>query len=551
MISRSGKGLKKIITHEKTGDDETKEIHKNALGQEKGVKYRDVVGSDWFTFFRMFPDIIFRYYGSALPHIVIELLLAIGFSILAYGLTEDVGLWGLCPNNTCGALLVKDSWEKGHKFIGTLIAFLIILRTQIAWGMYWEGRGHIGNLVLTTRSLAIELLTSLCVACRDDDDLPEASPTGETNGKKARITVRQNPPAGAVQDGHRGTDMEFAVLALESVRYLKLFFWSIVEHVRSEEGEAVWRGANIMLEQFTTDAEWAELDEEFGGVQKGEARAQVVIPQMEKKSYSDLVKQVTQDISEENKKKAFLAAGGNIQTMFDELVPDSHKEKTPEKLKEKVTNDRQALGSNAKKYPRANIQDTIRRLDAYFKRSNEPKFRDPTRAKPLVIMTWLKLNMQRMFILGALQPQQHKPLSELTSELIVCYNGIDKIQSMVLPLPYCQLLKLFMLFFVYSLPFVIAVHAGPWTPCITVIAAMGYFGLDEVAKQIECPFGVDENDFPMLAMGLGLVDDLDALVKSVGRPRAEQRTLSSEELSEIRDAAKNALGWGFSSDGWP
>ena len=80
---------------------------------------------------------------------------------------------------------------------------------------------------------------------------------------------------------------------------------------------------------------------------------------------------------------------------------------------------------------------------------------------------------------------------------------------------------------------------------------MGYFGLDEVAKQIECPFGVDENDFPMLAMGLGLVDDLDALVKSVGRPRAEQRTLSSEELSEIRDAAKNALGWGFSSDGWP
>ena len=48
----------------------------------------------------------------------------------------------------------------------------------------------------------------------------------------------------------------------------------------------------------------------------------------------------------------------------------------------------------------------------------------------------------------------------------------------------------------------------------------------------------------MLAMGLGLCDDLDAIVKAVSRQRQESRKLSEDEEKEIRQAAIAALGWG-------
>ena len=70
------------------------------------------------------------------------------------------------------------------------------------------------------------------------------------------------------------------MLALESVRLLKLYYWSIVEHVRSDDGEQVWRGASVMLQQFSTETEWLELIEEFGGVQQGDSRSHVEIPEV-------------------------------------------------------------------------------------------------------------------------------------------------------------------------------------------------------------------------------------------------------------------------------
>merc|ERR1712216_287235 len=87
-------------------------------------------------------------------------------------------------------------------------------------------------------------------------------------------------------------------------------------------------------------------------------------------------------------------------------------------------------------------------------------------------------------------------------------------------------------------------HLGPWTPAVSFFAALGFFGLDQVAIQLEDPFGVDDNDFPLLLMGLGLCDDLDAILKSNGRRSMEARQLTAREKAEIRKVAKAVLGWG-------
>ena len=68
-------------------------------------------------------------------------------------------------------------------------------------------------------------------------------------------------------------------------------------------------------------------------------------------------------------------------------------------------------------------------------------------------------------------------LSNHIAALIEAYAGADKIDNMVLPLPYCQLLKWFELFFVFTLPFVLVHDIGLWTPFISLLSAIGFFGV--------------------------------------------------------------------------
>ena len=77
------------------------------------------------------------------------------------------------------------------------------------------------------------------------------------------------------------------------------------------------------------------------------------------------------------------------------------------------------------------------------------------------------------------------------------------------------------------------------------VAAVGDEGDDQVGVELEGPFGVDDNDFPLLTMGLAMCNDLDAMVRTVSRTRMEARLTSfaSTESHQIQGAAALALGW--------
>ena len=79
-------------------------------------------------------------------------------------------------------------------------------------------------------------------------------------------------------------------------------------------------------------------------------------------------------------------------------------------------------------------------------------------------------------------------------DAIQAYLGMNKIDKLILPLPYSQLLKIFSLFFVFTVPFVLAPTVGILTPFVTLFLAMGYFGLDQVGAELERPYGKDHND---------------------------------------------------------
>ena len=49
-----------------------------------------------------------------------------------------------------------------------------------------------------------------------------------------------------------------------------------------------------------------------------------------------------------------------------------------------------------------------------------------------------------------------------------------------------QLLKLFTMFYVYTVPFCLAPSVGIMTPFVALFLAAGYFGLDQLGAELEC-----------------------------------------------------------------
>ena len=156
-----------------------------------------------------------RWHGSVLPYILIELSIGVCLSFVAMHVAPKEGI---------------D--PTGHGLVGTLLAFLVVFRSQMAWGPYTEGRAHLGTLASCSRALAIDALGPLVLA---------ASEAGEV------------------------------VLPLEAhelARLLKLFYYSCIEHLRSGTGQLAWDYAQRVALSYASprEAEW--LRSEFGPAQE-------------------------------------------------------------------------------------------------------------------------------------------------------------------------------------------------------------------------------------------------------------------------------------------
>jgi hypothetical protein len=93
--------------------------------------------------------------------------------------------------------------------------------------------------------------------------------------------------------------------------------------------------------------------------------------------------------------------------------------------------------------------------------------------------------------------------------------------------------------FVFTLPFVLASDIGAFLPVVMALISMAFFGLDQVAAELEGPFGVEPNDIPLLHKGLEFVDDCDVMVSAAQHQIDEHR---SEETSEGPNAAEAGGG---------
>lgn len=188
---------------------------------ERSVRYAGERPSA-LSFIFQFRSIVFRFHGSVLPCILIEVCISVGLSFAALYYTPD------------------ETFTTGmHGVVGMLLAFLIGIRTQIAWGEYSAGAGHVGGIICAARGITAEALGALIVS-------------------------RETRQAGSLP-----------AEATELARLLKLYYYCCVEHLRSSDGHEAWEYSHRVAHSFASSAEVAFFDGEFGKPQPGIERRMV------------------------------------------------------------------------------------------------------------------------------------------------------------------------------------------------------------------------------------------------------------------------------------
>ena len=94
------------------------------------------------------------------------------------------------------------------------------------------------------------------------------------------------------------------------------------------------------------------------------------------------------------------------------------------------------------------------------------------------------------------------------------FMSLCKVDTIVLPMPYNQLLKLNLLAWTFTLPFVIVEETGWFCPFCMFFIGAAFFGLDQVGVMLESPFGTDAADISLLSLGKDLAEDLDVMLRT-------------------------------------
>lgn len=121
-----------------------------------------------------------------------------------------------------------------------------------------------------------------------------------------------------------------------------------------------------------------------------------------------------------------------------------------------------------------------------------------------IITSWLTSHCAALAEQGRITQQQLQSIDQNLTALNDLLGGAERIMRTPVPFAYAQHIKIFVVLFCYTAPFAITDSMGWKTPFAAFILAFALFGVDEIGVEIEDPFGYDENDLPLEAIGDGI-----------------------------------------------
>lgn len=121
-----------------------------------------------------------------------------------------------------------------------------------------------------------------------------------------------------------------------------------------------------------------------------------------------------------------------------------------------------------------------------------------------LVTRWIADRLRAEAAAGRLSDVRLQMLDTNLTSLNDSLGGAERILRTPIPFAYAQHIKIFVVLFCFSAPFVLAEVMGWATPAACGLLALALFGIDEIGVEIEDPFGDDPNDLPLDAIGAGI-----------------------------------------------
>lgn len=140
--------------------------------------------------------------------------------------------------------------------------------------------------------------------------------------------------------------------------------------------------------------------------------------------------------------------------------------------------------------------------------------RTPHKLRATITELWLKRLIEVAAQRGHLNPQSANALQLKVAQLPTLYTTVFNIANVPIPFNYMQYLQILLIAYMTLYTFVIVPRSGLYTPLWVFMWGIFLFTADEVAMEIECPFGLDANDIDLEARLLQIEEELTVLVRS-------------------------------------
>ena len=136
--------------------------------------------------------------------------------------------------------------------------------------------------------------------------------------------------------------------------------------------------------------------------------------------------------------------------------------------------------------------------------------------RPLVAIAWLTKALVELYQEKRITHMQYESMNQNIRGLIEGFNGVDKVHAVQVPFPYAQMLIIFLGIYCFTIPFMFVQDFGWLAVVPSCVITLAFFGINEVAIEIEDPFGDDDNDLPVDKMGDALYEDLNMYMEMSG-----------------------------------
>ena len=137
------------------------------------------------------------------------------------------------------------------------------------------------------------------------------------------------------------------------------------------------------------------------------------------------------------------------------------------------------------------------------------------------------------------------------SRILAGMKTCERITTTPMPNKYAHMLSTLLLFFVYSAPFCFTTTFDWITPFPSALLAMAFYGVAEVAKKMENPFGWEAPSHDLSQLGAELFEDVARIHE--GRKILVQRNVEEEkgedQLEDVRSSQRASLKRYFSALG--